>query len=892
MPTYRFCWDAFSPETVHELAKRLGFQGPVSEAARTYLAAHVVRPNDDFVKLTKQDLERTWLRDYPGSIEIVRRLQESSIGPGGAEPSNQADAVRYIEKCRNSKRIRGLLVDALRRFGDDDGKGSKSIDPLTIKRFARIKPSLQPVDLRKPHPHQLDAWNALDAAATQNGGGGGFAGLLVMPTGSGKTYTAVKWLMTRALAKGKRVLWVAHRDELLSQAASAFYSLASLAQGREMLRIRIVSGSFCSASMIDPADDVVIASVASLARNPKQALALTEDPDRIVVIDEAHHSAARSYVDLLDAIKKRASHHLLGLTATPTRTHPTERPLLARLFGGKTIFQVSIQALIDQRVLAEPIPVRVQTQCIVDQGITASDLAQIERFNELSEAHLERIAKTNARNQVIVSHYLGKRDTYGKTLVFAINVEHAAILAADFRKQGVRADYIASYRPDDVVKTDDEILSAFRTSDLEVLVNVNILTEGVDLPNAQTVFLTRPTSSEILVRQMIGRALRGKSAGGTDKAYLVSFQDDWETLRGWKDPFSLVPDIVPPELPADPEIEESKATEAVKRLPWDLIRTIADEIWARGIEFSADAFEAVPMGYYHAEWDSEEGVVEHTITVYEHQKPCFDELIRRAKQLDSKARSALTVVQVREDIFADCDEPKPSDGDIFAIIEMLKTDSELNFSPTEERERVDPFAVAREIASGDLGEKAKRALMDERFASPLAQAIYRTTRAYSSAVEDALFELAHPAESTRQTKIIPVFEPPVANPLQPGPHHDLTRLYAEMCLRGAELLKVDALPGRPRLEWTKRIVKGVFATAHWEPSFAKGDGRICVNVLLDSPDVTEETIRFLLWHEYLHLFLKVGHPPQFRNLEKQWPTWVDCDREMDTLNQRFGIQYW
>ncbi len=63
-------------------------------------------------------------------------------------------------------------------------------------------------------------------------------------------------------------------------------------------------------------------------------------------------------------------------------------------------------------------------------------------------------------------------------------------------------------------------------------------------------------------------------------------------------------------------------------------------------------------------------------------------------------------------------------------------------------------------------------------------------------------------------------------------------------------------------------------------------------VLLDSPDVSAETMRYLLWHEYLHLHLKSLHTKTFRELERRWPTSVDGDRELDTLNERFGVQYW
>ena len=71
-------------------------------------------------------------------------------------------------------------------------------------------------------------------------------------------------------------------------------------------------------------------------------------------------------------------------------------------------------------------------------------------------------------------------------------------------------------------------LQAYRDGKLQVLINVNILTEGVDLPKTGTVFLARPTVSTILMTQMVGRALRGPAAGGTDTAYIVSFVDDWD----------------------------------------------------------------------------------------------------------------------------------------------------------------------------------------------------------------------------------------------------------------------------------------------------------------------------------------------------------------------------
>jgi superfamily II DNA or RNA helicase len=206
--------------------------------------------------------------------------------------------------------------------------------------------------------------------------------------------------------------------------------------------------------------------------------------------------------------------------------------------------------------------------------------AHLNRFQDLSEAWLDRIAKLSGRNSAIVRHYLDEREKYGPTIIFAINVTHAALLAHELRDQGVLAEYVASYRPDGS-KPEDPIL-AFRQRKLEVLVNVGMLTEGLDVPHANAVFLARPTASEILLRQMVGRALRGPAMGGTEQAYLVAFEDHWEQFTDWMAPFDLmVPDIV--ELAVTPA-DEKPPRQVQDALPWDLIRTVATQLRTIGID--------------------------------------------------------------------------------------------------------------------------------------------------------------------------------------------------------------------------------------------------------------------------------------------------------------------
>jgi len=163
--------------------------------------------------------------------------------------------------------------------------------------------------------------------------------------------------------------------------------------------------------------------------------------------------------------------------------------------------------------------------------------AHLRDFHELSPDMRARLGTSEVRNTIIARHYAEHSARYGKTLIFAPDVQGAALLTDALRAhlpEGIEAEYLASYRPDSGDRDpqgERELLERYRDPNdrLGVLVNVDMLTEGVDLPITKTVFLARPTSSEILLRQMLGRALRGPAAGGHHEAHIVSFEDDWGT---------------------------------------------------------------------------------------------------------------------------------------------------------------------------------------------------------------------------------------------------------------------------------------------------------------------------------------------------------------------------
>lgn len=405
------------------------------------------------------------------------------------------------------------------------------------------------------YKHQKDALAQLDQRIG-HAGAGPFAGLLVLPTGGGKTLTAAHWLAQNLLDKGKKILWIAHRHELLSQAKDTFQKLAfqDILRERKSFNYRAISGIHDRPVNIRPADDILIASKDSL--NAGAGFAYLRDQwlryqkEVFLVIDEAHHATARTYRKLIENLQANVGQlQVLGLTATPFRTAEDEQGLLAKVFTDDIIYKIDLRTLISRGILSEPFFEEVETAFDVASQLELSDadLTNISRFDisHIGEKTAKTIAENQERNWCIVDRYLKHQKRYRQTLVFALNQDNAIALKALFKKQGIRCEYVLSSTRDQDTgannssKENRDIIQRFRDQELDVLINVNILTEGTDLPNVQSVFLARPTISPTLMTQMMGRGLRGEKAGGTRKAYIVSFIDDWQDKVQWVNPEKL-----------------------------------------------------------------------------------------------------------------------------------------------------------------------------------------------------------------------------------------------------------------------------------------------------------------------------------------------------------------
>lgn len=292
--------------------------------------------------------------------------------------------------------------------------------------------------------------------------------VLVMPTGSGKTTTAAT-IIERFINEGKKVLFIAHRRELIEQAYTR-------------LAIHGIDSGLILPSHHPNGHKSIIASVQTLVRR--------EVPNvDLIVIDECHHSLSKSFLRVLDEHIIKGE-KVLGLSATPYRL---DGKPLGFIFDD-LIVPTTIQELINEGHLVRPRYF----------GARRDDLEGIKKVageydsSEMFARYNKKILYDN-----IISQYVEFGG--GKALVFCINVEHSLATRDAFLDAGFKAAHVDG---ETGIQERMLTLTAFRQGSVEILTNCNLFTEGFDLPAIDTIILNRTTASKCLYTQMVGRGLR------------------------------------------------------------------------------------------------------------------------------------------------------------------------------------------------------------------------------------------------------------------------------------------------------------------------------------------------------------------------------------------------
>ncbi len=689
-----------------------------------------------------------------------------------------------------------------------------------------------PTQLEKsPFSHQSEAFEALGKVFNFRGDTAK-SGLLVLPTGAGKTFTAVKWLCTNVLPKNIKILWLAQSFHLLDQAFSEFNTNARwIPEPRNSLNIRVISSALSHdrPSSIQLTDDVVIMTTQTAIKNLytealdnrgrtvttnfKKFIENCKQSRLFVVLDEAHHAPAYGCRNLLVS-KQEATPgirellpnlYLLGLTATPTYNDETRRGWLGKIFEQGVIYEAKKAKLMAQNILARPNYIEKAT----GQELEVND----ELYTQLAIEHkdipewlVEKLAKDHPRNDLIINEYVQNKEQYGKTIIFADRWFQCVYLRSKLLEKGIKAKAIYSHIDADpgtaearnqrnstenaaILKEFKEGKDASGNDKLDVLINVRMLTEGTDVPSVKTVFITRQTTSPILLTQMIGRALRGKRAGGNSEANIVLFVDKWKRLIEWATP-TLTGGI-----------EDGKPVTRgfypLEYISIGLIEELSRQI--NSGEYSLLPFsQTLPIGWFQTEITvstSEEQFDEmqsfsEFIMVYEHTKPEFDTFIAAiSKKLpDVWAKEYLSPEEMQPQVnqWIETYFDRENDGvesvlesDLIKIARHIaqKQNAPIYY-PFEDRDKYDLDELARKLV--EMSVRAIDENLRNEFSTPgsLWKAFYKSYNKFKTAFDGAMNRVLHEQQFGITSTMLPELTSPMFRRLDRGlTPNELTQLF-------------------------------------------------------------------------------------------------------------------
>lgn len=355
--------------------------------------------------------------------------------------------------------------------------------------------------LFQPRGAQIEALYALENSRAE----GAAKGLVQAATGVGKTYLAAF-----DSAPYKRVLFVAHREEILQQAAISFRNVR---QSNDY--------GFFKGKQKDTDKSVIFASVATLGREEY----LTEDyfkPDYFdyLVIDEFHHAVNDQYQRIVNYFKPQ---FLLGLTATPERMDGRN---IYEICDYNVPYEISLKEAINKGIL-----VPFHYYGIYDETDYSSLHLVKGRYDEkeLNETYIG-----NVRRYDLIYKYYRKYPSK-RALGFCCSRQHAEEMAKKFCERGVEAAAVYS-NADGVFSEDrDKAIEKLKNQEIKVIFSVDMFNEGVDIAALDMVMFLRPTESPIVFLQQLGRGLR--TCRGKEYLNVLDFIGNYE--KAGRAPFLL-----------------------------------------------------------------------------------------------------------------------------------------------------------------------------------------------------------------------------------------------------------------------------------------------------------------------------------------------------------------
>lgn len=330
------------------------------------------------------------------------------------------------------------------------------------------------VNIFEPRGAQIEALYSLDKSREE-----GFdKGLVVAATGIGKTYLAAF-----DSAKYQRILFVAHREEIIKQAAQSFKNV------RNSDDI-----GFFYANQKDTNNSFIFALVQTLGKdeylNEKY---FARDYFDYIVVDEFHHAVSNNYNKIINYFTPK---FLLGLTATPERLDSKD---VFALCDYNMVYEVRLKDAINKGWL-----VPFKYYGIYDETVNYEDIDY--KYGKYDDKQLEEALMLNKRGELILNHY--QKYNSQRAMGFCSSRHHAEYMAKVFNENKVSAAAVYSGERGEYSEERDIALAKLTSGELKVIFSVDMFNEGLDVPQIDMVMFLRPTQSPTIFLQQLGRGLR------------------------------------------------------------------------------------------------------------------------------------------------------------------------------------------------------------------------------------------------------------------------------------------------------------------------------------------------------------------------------------------------
>jgi len=359
--------------------------------------------------------------------------------------------------------------------------------------------------------------------------------LIQMPTGSGKTRTAMEIISIYLNENsGKSILWLANSEELHEQAIESFKDVWSHVGNFDVDVVR----AYGSYDLIIPTKSSFIVGgfqkfYSLFSKTPELAEKLSEQIV-LIIIDEAHQVIAPTYMQVIELLMKPNYHtHLIGLTATPGRgnVHNPETGLLIDFFernkieiesGDTTVFEFLRNRGVLSRIKRSPLVTGKKFE------LTPAEKEHLKTHFDFPKSFLDKLSSDDWRNVQIIKKMLSVYGSDKKVLFFAGSVDQSKLVCATLNFLDIRAEHV-----DGTTKRDRRrnIIEQFKEGNLNIICNYGVLTTGFDAPKTDIIFIARPTMSIVLYSQMVGRGLRGPAIGGKSECMLIEVRDEIEECK-------------------------------------------------------------------------------------------------------------------------------------------------------------------------------------------------------------------------------------------------------------------------------------------------------------------------------------------------------------------------